>query len=181
AQAAIHQAVRLPWLGWRQDQPPPAVGQCQALQLREAEKAGGDAPQPLHMRQNKRVNQAGNRGDQGFRAGDAYYPLNRQEDGSMDLPQNFSGDPRGRQSIETLHAKSKMSRDDETDFQQQTEKVIPGIKENAEPEIEKKEKNASTLDKKKQKGIESPDRNEAETNVPSVQNVKTLGADQGNE
>ncbi|KAI2650318.1 Chloride channel CLIC-like protein 1 [Labeo rohita] len=186
AQAAIHQAVRLPRLGWRQDQPLSVVGQHQAPQLREHEEAGGDAPQPLQVHQNnrKRVNQAENRGDQGFRAGDAYDPQNRQEDRSIDLPQNFSGGPRVCQRVETLHAKSSMSRDDETDFQQRTEKVIPGIKENAEPEVkvEKKEKNIFTLDKKKQKGIGSPDRSAAETNVPSVQtDVKTLGANQRNE
>ncbi|XP_067254830.1 chloride channel CLIC-like protein 1 [Chanodichthys erythropterus] len=32
AKEAIHQIVHLPWLGWRQDPPPPAVGQHQAPQ-----------------------------------------------------------------------------------------------------------------------------------------------------
>ncbi|XP_073699781.1 chloride channel CLIC-like protein 1 [Garra rufa] len=174
AQAAIHQAVRLPFLFWRRDQPPPAVGQHQARQLREHEEAGGDAPQPLQVPQDNRnrVNQAGNRGDQGFRAGDAHDPQNRQEDGSIELRQDFSGGPRGRQRVETVRAASYMSRDDESDLQQQTEEVDPGTVENAEPEVkaEGKEKSASTMDKKEQKDTQSPDRSEAETNVPSDEN-----------
>ncbi|XP_073699779.1 chloride channel CLIC-like protein 1 [Garra rufa] len=102
--------------GWRRDQTPPAWG--------------GDASQPLQDNKN-RVNQAGTQGDQGFRAGDAYYPQNKQEDVSMDLPQNFSSRPRGTQRVETLRATGNMSRDDETDFQQWTEEVDPRTKENA--------------------------------------------------
>ncbi|KAL1251205.1 hypothetical protein QQF64_019001 [Cirrhinus molitorella] len=148
------------------NQPPPAVGQRQAPQLREHEETleGGDAPQPLQDNR-KRVNQAGHQSDQGFRAGDAYDPQNKQEDGSMDLPRNFSSGSRGTQKVEILCATGNMSRD-ESDFQQQTEKLIPGTKE----------KNATTLDKKEQKHTQSPDRNETETNVPSAQiDVKTLG------
>ncbi|KAL0160037.1 hypothetical protein M9458_043762, partial [Cirrhinus mrigala] len=170
AQAAIHQAVRLPRLGWRQDQPPPAVGQRQAPQLREHEEAGGDAPQPLQVHQNNRnrVNQAENRGD-------AYAPQNRQEDGSMDLRQDFSGGPRVHQRVETVRATGNAFSDDETDLQQRTAVVEP-------VKAEEKEKNASTVDKKEQKETQSPDRSEAETIVPSVQtDVRTLGANQGNE
>ncbi|XP_016310912.1 chloride channel CLIC-like protein 1 isoform X1 [Sinocyclocheilus anshuiensis] len=185
AQAAIHQAVRLPRLGWRRDQPPPAVGQHQAPQLREHEEAWdrGDAPQPLQDNRN-RVNQAGNQGDQGVRAADVHASQNRQEDRSMELQQEFSGVPRGTQRVETVRAAGSMSSDDETDFQQRTEEVNPGTKENAEPEVkaEEKEKNASTEDKNKQKDTPSPDRSESVTNVPSAQTeVKTLGANQGNE
>ncbi|XP_058616050.1 chloride channel CLIC-like protein 1 [Onychostoma macrolepis] len=184
AQAAIHQAVRFPRLGGRRDQPPPAVGRHQAPQLREHEEAWdrGDAPQPLQDNRN-RVNQAGNQGDQGLRAGDAHAPQNREEYRSMGLPQEFSSVPRGTQRVETVRATGNMSSDDETDFQQRTEEVDPGTKENAEPEVkaEEKEKNASTEDKKEQKDTQSPDRNEPVTNVPSAQTeVKTLGANQGN-
>ncbi len=184
AQAAIHQAVRLPRLGWRRDQPPPAVGQRQAPQIREHEEAWdrGDAPQPLQDNRN-RVNQVGNRGDQGLRVGDDHAPQNRQEDRSMELQQEFSGVPRETQRVETVRATGNMSSDDETDFQQRTEEVDPGTNENTEPEVkaEEKEKNASTVNKKEQKDTQSPDRNEPVTNVPSAQTeVKTLGATQGN-
>ncbi|XP_073699896.1 chloride channel CLIC-like protein 1 isoform X2 [Garra rufa] len=186
AQAAIHQAARMPRLGWRRDQPPPAVGQRQAPQLREHEEAGGDSPQPLQVPQDNRnrVNQAGNRGDQGFRAGEAYAPQNGQDNRSMEIRQDFSGGPRGRQRVETVRATGNMCSDDEIDLQQRTEEVDPGTVENAEPEVkaEEKEKKASTVDKKEQKDTQSPDRREAETNVPSAQtDVKTLGANQGNE
>ncbi|XP_051764398.1 chloride channel CLIC-like protein 1 isoform X2 [Ctenopharyngodon idella] len=190
AQAAVYQAVRLPRLGWRQDPPPPAVGQRQAPQLREHEDVweGGDAPQPLQIRQGNgnRVNQAGNRGDQVFRAGDANAPQNRQVDRSMELQQEFAETPRGTQRVrvETVHPAGNMSSDDETDFQLRTQEVDPGTKENAEPEVkvEEKEKNASTVDKKEQKDTQSPDGSEPVTNVPPPQiDVKTLGANQGNE
>ncbi|KAL1251206.1 hypothetical protein QQF64_019002 [Cirrhinus molitorella] len=186
AQAAIHQAVRLPRLGWRRDQPPPAVGQRQAPQLREHEEAGGDAPQPLQVPQDNRyrVNQAGNRGDQGFRAGDAYAPQNRQEDESMHLRQDFAGGPRVCQKVETVRATGNMCSDDETDLLQRTAEVDPGAMENAQPEVkaEEKEKKTSTLDKKEQKDTQSPDRSEPESSVPSAQtDVITLGANQGNE
>ncbi|KTG40527.1 hypothetical protein cypCar_00018263 [Cyprinus carpio] len=89
AQAAMHQAVRLPRLGWRRDQPPPAAGQHQAPQLQEHEEARdrGDAPQPLQDNRN-RVNQAGNQGDWGFTAADAHSLQ------SMEHQQEFSGVPR---------------------------------------------------------------------------------------
>ncbi len=184
AQAAIYQAVRLPRLGWRRDQPPPAVGQRQAPQLREHEEAWdrGDAPQPLQDNRN-RVNQAGNRGDQGLRAGDAHALQNRKEDRSMELRQEFSSVPRGTRRVETVRATGNMFSDDETDIQQRTEEVNPGTNENAEPEVkaEEKEKNASAEDKKEQKDTQSPNRNEPVTNVSSAQTeVKTLGATQGN-
>ncbi|XP_016100406.1 chloride channel CLIC-like protein 1 [Sinocyclocheilus grahami] len=185
AQAAIHQAVNFPRLGGRRDPPPPAVGQRQAPQLEEHEEAweGGDAPQPLQVHQDNRnrVNQAGNQaGDQGIRAGDALAPQNRQEDRSMEHRQEFSGIPRGTQRVETVRATGNMSSDDETDFQQWTEEVDPGTKENAETEVkaEEKEKTASTVDKKEQKDTRSADRSEPETNVPLAQ---TVGANQGNE
>ncbi|XP_050950835.1 chloride channel CLIC-like protein 1 isoform X2 [Labeo rohita] len=186
AQAAIHQAVHLPRLGWRRDQPPPAVGQRQAPQLREHEEAGGDAPQPLQVHQNNRnrVNQAENRGDQGFRAGDAYVPQNRQEDRSMEHRQDFSGGPRVHHRVETVRATGNMYSDDETDFQQRTEVVDPGTMDNAETKVkvEEKEKKASTVDKKEQTDTQIPDKKKAETNVPSAQiDVRTLGANQGNE
>lgn len=190
AQAAVYQAVRLPRLGWRQDPPPPAVGQRQAPQLREHEDVweGGDAPQPLQIRQGNgnRVNPAGNRGDQVFRAGDAYAPQNRQEDRSMELQQEFAETPRRTQRVrvETVLPAGNMSSDDETDLLQRTQEVDSGTKENAEPEVkvEEKEKNASTADKKEQKDTQSPDGSEPVTNVPPPQiDVKTLGANQGNE
>lgn len=190
AQAAIHQAVRFPRLGWRQDPPPPAVGQRQAPQLREREDVweGGDAPQPLQLQQNNgnRVNQAGNRGDQGLIAGDAHVAQNRQEDRSMELRQDFAGTPRGTQRVrvETVHAAGNMPIDEETDFQQRTQEVDPGTMENAEPEVkvEEKEKDASTVDKKEQKDTPNPDGSEPVTNVPSPQkDVTTLGAIWGNE
>ncbi|XP_067272202.1 chloride channel CLIC-like protein 1 isoform X2 [Pseudorasbora parva] len=190
AQAAIHQAVRMPRLGWRHDPPPPAVRQPQAPQLREHEHVweGGDAPQPLQIRQNNgnMVNQAGNRGDQGLIAGDAQAAQNRQEDRSMELRQEFAGRPSGTRSVrvETVHAAGNMPISDETDLQQRTQEVDPGTVENAEPEVkvEEKEKDASTVDKKREKDTQSPDGSEPVTNVPSPQiDVKTLGANQGNE
>ncbi|KAK7126982.1 hypothetical protein R3I94_018230 [Phoxinus phoxinus] len=178
-QAAIHQAVRLPRMGWRGDPPPPAVGQRQAPPLREHEDVwgGGDAPQPLQIRQGNgnRVNQAGNQ-------------QNRQvdvEDRSMELRQEFAGLPRGTQRVrvETVRAAGNTSRDDETDFQQRTQEVDPSTQENAEPEVkvEEKKKDASTVDKKEQKDTQSPDGSEPVTNVPPQIDVKTLGANQGNE
>ncbi len=185
AQAAIYQAVHLPRLGWRRDQPPPAVGQRQAPQVREHEEAWdrGDAPQPLQDNRN-RVNQVVNQGDQGLRAGVAHAPQNRKEDSSMELQQEFSHVPRGTRRVETVRATGNMSSDDETDFQQLTEEENPSTKENTEPEVkaEKKEKDTSTEDKKEQNDTQSSDRNEPVSNVPSVQtDVKTLGANQGNE
>ncbi|XP_016298370.1 chloride channel CLIC-like protein 1 isoform X1 [Sinocyclocheilus anshuiensis] len=181
AQAAIHQAVNFPRLGGRRDPPSPAVGQRQAPQLREHEEAweGGDTPQPLQVHQDNR-NRVDQAGDQGIRAGDALAPQNRQEDRSMELRQEFSGIPRETQRVETVRATGNMSSDDETDFQQRTEEVDPGTKENAEPEVkaEEKEKTASTVDKKEQKDTRSADRSEPETNVPLAQ---TVGANQGNE
>ncbi|XP_039524623.1 chloride channel CLIC-like protein 1 isoform X3 [Pimephales promelas] len=182
AQAAMHQAVRLPRVGWRGEPPPPAVGQRQAPQLREHGDVweGGDAPQPLQIRQGNgnRVNQAGNQ-------------LNRLDDRSMELRQDFSGSPRVSQRVrvETVRAAGNASRDDETDFQQRTQVVDPSTIENAEPEVkvEEKEKDLvvdlpSTVDKKEQKDAQSPDGSEPVTNVPSPQiDVKTLGANQGNE
>ncbi|CAM4655437.1 unnamed protein product [Leuciscus chuanchicus] len=177
AQAAIHQAVRLPRMGWRGDPPPPAVGQRQAPQLREREDVweGGDAPQPLQIRQDNgnRVNQPGNQ-------------LNRQEDRSMEIRQDLAVSPRGTQRVrvETVRAAGNTSRDDETDFQQRTQEVDPSTVENAEPEVkvEEKEKDVSTVDKKEQKDTQSADGSEPVTNVPSPQiDVKTVGANQGNE
>ncbi|XP_077082801.1 chloride channel CLIC-like protein 1 isoform X5 [Siphateles boraxobius] len=176
-QAAMHQAIRLPRMGWRGDPPPPAVGQRQAPQLREHEDVweGGDAPPPLQIRQDNdnRVNQAGNQ-------------RNRQEDRSMELRQEFAGSPRGSQTVrvETVRAGGNTSRDDETDFQQRTQEVDPSTKENTEPEVkvEEKEKDASTVDQKEQKDTQSPDGNEPVTNVPSPQiDVKTIRSNQGNE
>ncbi|XP_043078308.1 chloride channel CLIC-like protein 1 [Puntigrus tetrazona] len=179
AQAAIHQAVRFPRLGWRRDQPPPAVGQHQAPRIREREEAWdrGDAPQPLQDNRNG-GNQAGNQG--GLRAGDAYAPQNRQEDRSMEVRQEFSSVPRQTQRVETVRATGNMFSDDETD-QHRTEEVAPDTKEKAEPEgkAEEKEKNAPTEDKKEQKDT---DRSEPVTGVPSAQtDVKTLGANQENQ
>lgn len=177
AQAAIQQAVRLPRMGWREDPPPPAVGQRRAPQLREHEDVweGGDAPQPLQIRQNNgnRVNQAGNQ-------------LNRQGDRNMELRPEFAGSPRGahRVRVETVRAAGNTSRDDETDSQQRTQEVDPSTNENAEPEVkvEEKEKDLSTVDNKEQKDTQSPDGSEPVTNEPSPQiDVKTLGANQGNE
>ncbi|XP_052395404.1 chloride channel CLIC-like protein 1 isoform X1 [Carassius gibelio] len=188
AQAAIHQAVHFPRLGGRRDPPPPAVGQRQAPQLREHEEAlgGGDAPQPLQVPQHNRnrVNQAGNQGgDQGFRARDALAPQNRQEK-SMELRPDLSDAPRRTHRVETVRATGNMYSDDETDLQLRTEEVNTGTNESAEPEVkaEGKEKTAATVDKKEQKDTRSADGSEPETNVPSAQtDVKTLGANQGNE
>ncbi len=71
----------------------------------------------------------------------------------MELRQEFSSVPRGTRRVETVRATGNMSSDDETDFQQRTEEVDPGTKENAEPEVkaEEKEKTASAEDKKEQK------------------------------
>ncbi len=184
AQAAIYQAVRLPRLGWRRDQPPPAVGQHQAPQIKEHEEAWdrGDAPQPLQDNRN-RVNPVGNQGDQGLRTGDDHAPHNRKANQSMELRQDLSGIPRGSPRVDTVGPTGNNSSHDETDVQQQTE-VDPGTNENAEPEVkaEEQEKNASTEDNKEQKDTQSPDSNEPVSNVPSVQtDVKTLGANQGNE
>ncbi|XP_056304175.1 chloride channel CLIC-like protein 1 [Danio aesculapii] len=181
AQAAIHQAARFPRLGWRQDPPPPAVGQRQNPQLREHEEPweGGDAQQPPPMRQENRGNHVGNRGDQGFR--DANAPENRGEDRSMEIHRDFSAIPK-RTPVETVQAAGNTFSDDETDSQQQTQEVDSGAKVDEEVKVEEKEKKESSVDKKEQKETKSPDRSEPVTSVPpSPIDVKTVGADQRNE
>ncbi|KAL0160034.1 hypothetical protein M9458_043759, partial [Cirrhinus mrigala] len=62
--------------------------------------------------------------------------------------------------VEPVCATGKMSRDDETDFQQQAEELDSDTMGNVEAEVkpEEKEKNASTGDKEEQKDTKSPDR-----------------------
>lgn len=181
AQAVIHQAAHFPRLGWRRDPPPPAIGQRQNPQLREHEEPweGGDAPQPLPVRQDNWGNHVGNQGDQGFR--DANAPENREEDRSMEIRREFSAVPK-RTHVETVQATGNTFSDDETDSQQRTQEVDSGAKVDEEVKVEEKQKNVSSVDKKEQKETESPDRSEPVTNVPPTPiDVKTVGADQGNE
>ncbi|TRY96943.1 hypothetical protein DNTS_014288 [Danionella cerebrum] len=174
AQAAVHQAVRLPGLGFRRDPAPPAVGQRMDPQLREHEEpqGAGDAPQYLQFRENNRhrVNHVANRGDQGFR--DVHPPLDRQEDRKMDHRQNFTRATR----VETVRATGSMSSDDETDLQQQSQEVEPEAMNNEEVKVEDEEKSVSSVEKKKDKDTSVPDNPEPLTDAQPITDVNTLSA-----